>query len=91
MEADQQSQNLTCLEESYDRNFAQAEAQVVKSELQNQALNDGFKLVMDTGKKGNCIYYICNRGGKIRETESVGKRSKKSIKIGKNTIYLDFK
>jgi len=68
---------------NYAINFQKEKVQEIKKQLQEQALKEGFKLIMDTGYKGNCFYMICYRGGKKREAEGTGKRSKASAKIGK--------
>jgi len=54
--------------------------------LRKWALENGFELIKNTSVKSYALYMDCSRGGKPRKfAGAVGKRSKPSKKIGKNT------
>ena len=54
-EENKQSENLVCNKENYVINFQKEKVQEIKKQLQEQALKEGFKLIMDTGYKGKCF------------------------------------
>ena len=81
-------ETFVCERKLYEKTFKKENIGNIKNFIQEQALKDGFKIVLPTGVKENYIYFICNRGGKSKKPEGDGKRAKPSKKIGKNFFII---
>ena len=79
--------DITCQEEDYAEIFTKDQVDLLKEYVKKQAIEDGFQVVTPTASKTS-LYFECKRSGKPRPSESSGKRSKPSLKIGKSFFFL---
>jgi len=76
------SANLTCNQEDYSKIPKTSEIDQIEEYVRKKTLDDGFLVIKPTATKHKTLYFICKRSGKPRESKSVGKRAKPSLKIG---------